>query len=48
MSPYPLHPYLLHTVELNLEPTGGAFAEAKQGPATELVLAYVEGLLVAE
>jgi NAD-dependent deacetylase len=34
-----------HTVELNLEATGGAFAEAQHGPATELVPAYVEQLL---
>ncbi len=34
-----------HTVELNLEPTDGAFAEAQYGPATELVPAYVEKLL---
>ncbi|MBT6096011.1 MAG: NAD-dependent deacylase [Rhodospirillaceae bacterium] len=36
-----------HTVELNMEPSEGAtlFAEAKYGPATELVPAYVDRLL---
>ena len=36
-----------HTAELNLEPSMGAtlFAEAHYGPATEIVPAYVEGLL---
>jgi len=36
-----------HTVELNLEPSEGAsmFAEARYGPATELVPAFVETLL---
>ena len=36
-----------HTVELNLEPSMGAthFAESHYGPATEIVPAYVEGLL---
>ena len=36
-----------HTVELNLEPSSGvtAFAEARHGPATEIVPAYVEELL---
>jgi NAD-dependent deacetylase len=36
-----------HTAELNLEPSTGAtlFAEAHYGPATEIVPAYVEGLL---
>jgi len=36
-----------HTAELNLEPSAGAplFAEAYYGPATEIVPAYVEGLL---
>lgn len=36
-----------HTAELNLEPSAGAslFAEAHYGPATEVVPAYVEGLL---
>jgi NAD-dependent deacetylase len=36
-----------HTVELNLEPSSGvsAFAEARHGPATEIVPAYVEDLL---
>jgi NAD-dependent deacetylase len=35
------------TVELNLEPSGGraAFDEAIHGPATQVVPAYVEGLL---
>ena len=38
-----------HTLELNLEPSEGAtlFAEARQGPATELVPAFVEELLAA-
>jgi NAD-dependent deacetylase len=36
-----------HTVELNLEPSGGAslFAEALYGPATEIVPTFVETLL---
>jgi NAD-dependent deacetylase len=36
-----------HTVELNLEPSEGArhFAEAKHGPASEIVPAYVRRLL---
>lgn len=36
-----------HTLELNLEPSEGAslFAETRQGPATELVPAFVEELL---
>ncbi|MCP5370587.1 MAG: NAD-dependent protein deacylase [Hyphomicrobiales bacterium] len=36
-----------HTVELNLEPSEGAslFAEARYGPATELVPAFVDELL---
>jgi len=36
-----------HTVELNLEPSEGAslFAEARYGPASELVLAFVDELL---
>lgn len=36
-----------HTVELNLEPsdTASYFAERRQGPATEIVPAYVEELL---
>lgn len=36
-----------HTVELNLEPSEGAglFAEARQGPATQLVPAFVDELL---
>lgn len=36
-----------HTVELNMEPSEGAtlFAEARYGPATEVVPAYVETLL---
>lgn len=36
-----------HTVELNLEPSSGvtAFAEARHGPATEVVPAYVKELL---
>jgi len=36
-----------HTVELNLEPSDGAslFAERVQGPATQVVPAYVERLL---
>ncbi|MSO72626.1 MAG: NAD-dependent deacylase [Rhodospirillaceae bacterium] len=36
-----------HTAELNLEPSAGAtlFAEAHYGPATEIVPAYIEGLL---
>ena len=39
-----------HTVELNMEPSEGAslFAEAKYGPATQLVPAYVDALLSAE
>ena len=38
-----------HTVELNLEPSEGAryFAEAKHGPASEIVPAYVRRLLEA-
>ncbi len=38
-----------HTAELNLEPSQGAssFAEAHYGPATEIVPAYVDGLLRA-
>jgi len=38
-----------HTVELNLEPSEGAglFAEARHGPATELVPAFVAELLRA-
>jgi NAD-dependent deacetylase len=38
-----------HTVELNLEPSDGAnlFQEAIHGPATQVVPAYVEHLLVA-
>lgn len=38
-----------HTVELNLEPSDGAhlFAEARHGPATRLVPAFVEELLGA-
>jgi NAD-dependent deacetylase len=37
-----------HTVELNLEPSEGAsqFIETLYGPATEIVPAYVETLLV--
>jgi NAD-dependent deacetylase len=37
-----------HTVELNLEPSDGAdlFHEAIHGPATQVVPAYVERLLV--
>ena len=31
-----------HTLELNLEPTSPAFAESRQGPATQLVPAWVE------
>ena len=36
-----------HTVELNMEPSEGAthFAEARYGPATELVPAYVDKIL---
>jgi len=36
-----------HTVELNLEPSEGRhlFAEGHYGPATEIVPAFVEGLL---
>ena len=36
-----------HTVELNMEPSEGAthFAEARYGPATELVPAYVDRIL---
>jgi NAD-dependent deacetylase len=36
-----------HTLELNLDASVGAgdFAEARQGPATELVPAWVEELL---
>ncbi len=36
-----------HTVELNMEPSEGAtqFAEARYGPATELVPAYVDEIL---
>jgi NAD-dependent deacetylase len=36
-----------HTIELNLEPSEGAslFAEAKYGPATDVVPAFVERLL---
>jgi NAD-dependent deacetylase len=36
-----------HTVELNLEPSEGAqhFAEARHGPASEIVPAYVQELL---
>lgn len=36
-----------HTVELNLEPSEGAtlFAEARYGPATERVPAFVEQVL---
>jgi NAD-dependent deacetylase len=36
-----------HTVELNLEPSDGAFHEAIHGRATEIVPAYVERLLNA-
>ena len=38
-----------HTVELNLEPSRGAtlFDEAHYGPATQVVPAYVEGLLAS-
>jgi NAD-dependent deacetylase len=37
-----------HTVELNLEPSEGVslFAEAIHGPATQIVPAYVEMLLL--
>jgi len=37
-----------HTVELNLEPSVGAtmFAESHYGPATQIVPAYVEALLM--
>ena len=34
-----------HTVELNLEPSGGQFDEAHYGPATEVVPAFVKRLL---
>ena len=36
-----------HTVELNLEPSANSrdFAEARYGPATQIVTAWVEGLL---
>ncbi|MBT7955543.1 MAG: NAD-dependent deacylase [Rhodospirillaceae bacterium] len=36
-----------HTIELNLEPSEGAtfFAEARYGPATDLIPAYVDELL---
>ena len=36
-----------HTVELNLEPSDGAnlFLERIEGPATEIVPAYVDRLL---
>ncbi len=36
-----------HTVELNMEPSEGAtlFAEARYGPATELVPAYIDKIL---
>ena len=34
-----------HTVELNLESSGGRFDEAHYGPATEIVPAFVERLL---
>lgn len=36
-----------HTAELNLEPSGGAefFQDARYGPATEVVPAYVDALL---
>lgn len=39
-----------HTVELNLEPSEGAsaFAEARYGPATEVVPAWVEDLLAGK
>ena len=38
-----------HTLELNLEPSEGAtlFEEARYGPATEIVPAYVDALLAA-
>ncbi len=38
-----------HTLELNLEPSEGAslFAEARYGPATEIVPAFVDELLAA-
>jgi len=38
-----------HTVELNLEPSDGAnlFHEARHGPATHIVPAYVERLLAS-
>jgi len=38
-----------HTLELNLEPSEGAtlFEEARYGPATEIVPAYVDALLTA-
>jgi len=40
---------LAHTLELNLEPSEGAtlFEEARYGPATKIVPAYVEALLAA-
>ena len=36
-----------HTVELNLEPSSGVtdFAEARHGPATEIVPAFVDDVL---
>ena len=37
----------LETVELNLEPTSALFDRAEQGPATEIVPAWVERLLAA-
>jgi NAD-dependent deacetylase len=39
----------IHTLELNLEPSQGSrwFTEARHGPATELVPAWVEELLAA-
>ena len=39
-----------HTVELNLEPSEGVslFAEAIHGPATQIVPAYVDRLLIAD
>lgn len=33
------------TLELNLEPTGGAFDDARYGPATEIVPAFVDEML---
>lgn len=33
------------TLEINLEPTGGEFDDGRYGPATEVVPAWVEGLL---